>query len=489
VLSPSNRPSLWTVACAADNQKPHLTEAAHLFRTMRYYGGHLSTAEAIMYVVGTVSAEDIDALLDLNVHIQIVEPVSPENPYANKLSILEHHIPGSSLLALDTDILCYGDPLDYLSDEAFCAKPVDQDPLSFEQWEWIFTKFGISMPQTRYLSSSFAKDTIPYFNSGVLSIPEPIVSHLFHAWKHCLFQLKEIFTQREDINKHRFYADQIALAVAVAKLKIPFRALPLALNFPTHAPLHPVEHPNQVAPVFLHHHHNYDVGTGYRACGYECADSAILSLNEFLSKPTQQLVPAIKNDEGFDNNTFWNERYTTNPHLGSGIGSRGENAVFKRGIISAFMKNIKPASILDVGCGDMEVIAPIIGDTNYTGVDISETITASNRSNFPEFNFESRDFSKEKNQIEEKFELIMCFDVLIHQHKKVDYENIIESLIRNTGRIGLVSGYLSYPRTPYRSNITSYHEPLTRTLKRYGARDISIIASYRDTCVVSFKVS
>jgi len=478
----------WTVACAADTRGPHLDEAVHLFRTMRRFGGRLACTDAVFYVVGTVDADRIEPLLDLQVNIHVTEPTDPGNPYANKLRILQHHLPETSLLALDTDILFHGDPVDYLSNNAFCAKPVDQDPFTIEQWHRIFGGFGVVLPSARYLTSFHARETIPYFNSGVLAIPGVTVPTLHQSWKDCLHGLPPIFEANPDINEHRFFADQVALAVAIVQSRILFRALPLALNFPTHSPIHLIERPAEVSPVLLHHHHRYNCDNQYKASGYAKADIAIAEINNFLLEPLQPESSNSANDAEFDNRSFWQRRYDRDPELGSGVGSRGENASFKRQVISSVIECMRPTNILDVGCGDMEVIGPIINHSGYKGLDISEVVTAKNRSLFPHLHFECRDFCSSQGREPEQFDLVMCFDVLIHQHRRVEYERFVEALVCSTRGIGLVSGYLSFPRSAYRSAITAYHEPLSRTLRRHGATSISVIASYRDTSVLRFSM-
>src|SRR3712207_597767 len=87
---------------------------------------------------------------------------------------------------------------------------------------------------------------------------------------------------------------------------------------------------------------------------------------------------------GFDNRQFWEERYTTNLDLGSGAGSRGEYLAYKQELLRQKIAEFRPQSILDVGCGDIEVTKdlPFAGD--YTGIDLSTSIIARNRALRPD---------------------------------------------------------------------------------------------------------
>jgi hypothetical protein len=58
----------------------------------------------------------------------------------------------------------------------------------------------------------------------------------------------------------------------------------------------------------------------------------------------------------YDNRSHWNERYATNMELGSGHGSRGEIRDYKRDLITRAMQDHGLNSVIDLGCGDIEII-------------------------------------------------------------------------------------------------------------------------------------
>jgi SAM-dependent methyltransferase len=80
----------------------------------------------------------------------------------------------------------------------------------------------------------------------------------------------------------------------------------------------------------------------------------------------------------FNNRLFWDLRYQKFPERGSGVGSMGNNLILKRrwladeGIDAA-------ATVLDVGCGNLEVIK-VFNPKNYVGLDPSaQAIAAATR--------------------------------------------------------------------------------------------------------------
>jgi SAM-dependent methyltransferase len=197
--------------------------------------------------------------------------------------------------------------------------------------------------------------------------------------------------------------------------------------------------------------------------------------------------PVAANDPLFDNAAFWNVRYESDPGLGSGIGSRGEVAAYKRAVIGSFLDEMRPRTLLDVGCGDLEIVAPLNLPASYCGLDVSEVIIARNKVRFPRLRFEHADLCVLDDFERLSADVVLCLDVLIHQHTRTHYERMVGRLVSLARTGGLVSGFAASPRSPYRSAITAYHEPVTESLQRAGAKGIRIVGAYRDTVMVAFE--
>ena len=121
----------------------------------------------------------------------------------------------------------------------------------------------------------------------------------------------------------------------------------------------------------------------------------------------------------FENESFWNERYSTNTQLGSGPGSRGQIALAKKRIVNKIIEDQKITSVLDYGCGDLHCVdVDKIG--KYVGVDISTVVLESNRKKHPNKEFV---LPKDLNP-NIKHDLVICQDVLIHQDTKSKFDEI-----------------------------------------------------------------
>jgi 2-polyprenyl-3-methyl-5-hydroxy-6-metoxy-1,4-benzoquinol methylase len=193
----------------------------------------------------------------------------------------------------------------------------------------------------------------------------------------------------------------------------------------------------------------------------------------------------IKNDETFSNQAFWNQRYVENPELGSGVGSRGNNALYKRAIVKEFLRGFSPTSVLDIGCGDHEVLKDL-ALPGYIGVDVSPVVIQLNTAKFPDRRFALLDFT----HLEEVGGLLsdatLCMEVIIHQHRRSDYDALVQNLLASTRVRGLVSGYLRDPRPNLRSAIIAWHEPITVSLENAGAKDIAVVTTSLESDCLGF---
>ena len=177
----------------------------------------------------------------------------------------------------------------------------------------------------------------------------------------------------------------------------------------------------------------------------------------------------------FKNKDFWNDRYSTNMEKGSGPGSRGDILEFKSRLISEHMKNHDVRSILDLGCGDIEILKDLQIE-RYLGVDISDVIVTRNQNIKPNWQFVCSDIGQVS--IDSDFDMTLCLDVLIHQKHRSDYESIATKVFEVNSPVIVVSGYTRKPD----GWTVFFHEPLQVTLARLGpGREFALAGSYRDT--------
>ena len=192
------------------------------------------------------------------------------------------------------------------------------------------------------------------------------------------------------------------------------------------------------------------------------------------------------NNFDFDNSAFWDRRYTDDPSLGSGIGSRGENLLHKRKILESFLRIAAPETILDVGCGDHEVLRSVEYLPGYLGVDVSTVVVARNKRHFPHRRFKHLDFVSCADVQTLRSDVVLCLEVLIHQHRREGHDAFIRNLVAATAKRGLVSGYIFDPRPEIPSDIIAFHEPIADALNRAGARRVRVEARSLESDCLAF---
>jgi hypothetical protein len=139
-----------------------------------------------------------------------------------------------------------------------------------------------------------------------------------------------------------------------------------------------------------------------------------------------------------DSRSFWNNRYRTLPQLGSGPGSRGYAARKKNLLIRQAIAEFQVETILDIGCGDMCWMDEGIPTACcYQGYDISEVIVARNRVTYPSLEFAIHDIVTKP--IGKIGDLVVCFDLLIHQIEEASFRAALDHTLSAIGRVGLLS--------------------------------------------------
>jgi hypothetical protein len=144
-----------------------------------------------------------------------------------------------------------------------------------------------------------------------------------------------------------------------------------------------------------------------------------------------------------DNRAFWNDRYATLPVLGSGPGSRGWVADYKRWLVGELIAARRPRTLVDIGCGDLCWLDEgILSQVAYLGVDIADRAVEMGRERFPTATFRRHDVVA--TPIDPPADMVVCFDVLLHQVAWPDLEQALRHVLASMRSVGLVS-YLTPP--------------------------------------------
>ncbi len=177
--------------------------------------------------------------------------------------------------------------------------------------------------------------------------------------------------------------------------------------------------------------------------------------------------------ENFNNHVFWDFRYSQFPERGSGVGSRGENIQLKRSVLKG-LKIESAKSVLDVGCGDLEVLKPF-PLRKYLGLDESEEAIRTAAAVRPDWKFRLFDVARPAEDLE-PYDTVLCLEVAIHQKSVDSYFHLIDFLASKTKRQLIVSGYENGQRENANNHILYFHEPLSVSLartKRFRSIDVA----------------
>jgi len=209
------------------------------------------------------------------------------------------------------------------------------------------------------------------------------------------------------------------------------------------------------------------------SCTPKCFNTIGKIKPEYLERIfKEEEIKSLKSwsEKPHDNKVFWNYRYATNKNLGSGIGSRGKNLNWKRNLVETI--NVSKNSILDVGCGDFEVLKSI-NFNKYTGIDISKTAINIAKENRPDLEFI---LFRDKYPDLEKHDIVFCFDVLIHQDNSKKYYALLDYIIQKSKKIIIVSGYVENLNSS--NPMIFFYENIIQSLSKNAAiKNIKLIGN------------
>jgi len=128
---------------------------------------------------------------------------------------------------------------------------------------------------------------------------------------------------------------------------------------------------------------------------------------------------------------YWEVRYRAGGN--SGPGSYGALARFKAGVINAFVADNGVASVLDMGCGDGNLLS-MLQVPDYIGVDVSLTALACCVTRFPRYRFVPFDAVDAVAPAE----LALCIDVIFHLVEDEAFARTMHTLFAHATRFVLV---------------------------------------------------
>lgn len=270
-----------------------VSEVVLLARSLRAFGGSQANADIRAYFVDHIPADAVSRLTELGVDLRVADRFCEECPHANKLAMFADVEDYDYLVALDTDVVVVGDIVEYLVGDSVGVRMGSTDLLGTPVWRKLYKHFGLAEPVDRHTSFVSVTEMIaPYNNSGVLVVASQHVDALRKSWGDWTLRLIQARSAIPELGgENAYFTDQISLAMALVDSGLPRRPLPLAMNFQSHMPTHPVHEPESVTPLLLHHHHRW-TDEGLTPAVYPRCNDAIARVNRVLFGSGQDAHPS-----------------------------------------------------------------------------------------------------------------------------------------------------------------------------------------------------
>jgi hypothetical protein len=405
----------------------------------------------------------------LGVRTIAVAPFDARSPHCNKIRQCESDFADADRVVLtDVDIaFASRPPLEQIKG-AVAGKMVDCPNPPIEVLDRVFVEAGLCRPKA--CSGVFWRSgqgwtgfesLLGNFNGGLYVVDAVRLSALGARWAYWARWLMERLPL---LGRWRVHADQVSFCLALAESGLETDVLADTWNFPVHLPAPP----DEGEPIVLHHHGRLDAHLRLEPVAEPRARPAIERVNRAIERVQHRY---------FDNRSFWNHRYSHHPELGSGLGSRGDVLQLKQDLLAALIPAHGGLSVLDWGCGDLEVVRGFPW-RDYVGVDTSTEALRIAREKRPDWSFATPAvFDADDGQ---RRDIVLCLDVLIHQPTHAEYSALVRKLVALGRRGVLVAGFDRDPGI--RSHITYFHEPLGETLAALpGVSAVVPLLEYRDT--------
>lgn len=429
--------------------------------------GEFSPGRIIIHHVCSLRDDVSELCARLGVQTRRVDPFDPRSPHCNKIQQLMTDFSNAEHIVLTDVDMAFSAPLPlHELRKPIAGKLVDLPNPPLAILEEIYRDAGL--PVRQVISTTGYQDGIAFpfetiagnFNGGLYIIEACYAADLYERWGHWA---RWLLDRIHLLSNWKVHVDQVSFSMAVAEMNLSMDILDAKWNFPAHLKFMPYDQ----EPYLLHHHALLD--DHQLLLDKETAPdvrNAICRVNDTLRRYYRQY---------FNNSTFWNHRYAHHPTAGSGLGSRNEILKAKQEMLKlAIPEN---TSILDWGCGDLEVQREMPYH-NYCGIDVSIEAINIARSKRPDWHFATpSEFLANDGAPRD---IVVCLDVLIHQRTRADYCSTVKQVLDLAKKGAIISGYDYDPSCA--SHITYYHEPLKETLSNVTeVVHVIPLLKYRDT--------
>jgi SAM-dependent methyltransferase len=455
-------------SCVVDND-PYLLAQCFIWLNCLMDVRRVPSEHIFVHHTAIDNLDFMNWLESCNVRRVPITPYDPRSPHCNKLRQLDTFADGryGQVVLMDCDTAWVGD-LPLPAGRPLAAKIVDFANPSEAVLADIFREAGLGAPD--WVDVTFAQGNgrrrtdRNNCNGGLYIFEGAFIATLAPSWNKWA---RWCIEHRDRLGEFAVHVDQVSLALALRELGVSAQHLGVEWNYPLH--LRGVPLPD-IAPQILHFHRQFTPHFTLMPVGVAEPDKAVHMLNARIEGYLSGR---------FLNSLFWDLRYRVSPELGSGIGSRGEILAAKRKWLGYVLATFACRSVIDIGCGDLEVTR-ILPLKHYWGLDVSQQAIDLAKSKRPNWSFMRIDAARPP-AIEG--DAVLCLDVLIHQKEKEEFEGLVRQLVQGARKRLIVSGY-EKPLAD-KAGIVAFHRPLSDALRSYGDfGEISIVGGYRDCSLI-----
>ncbi|MGQ0444399.1 MAG: class I SAM-dependent methyltransferase [Beijerinckiaceae bacterium] len=436
-----------------DDDPRYTYQAWHLARSLME---HCGAGPSVIHVQCTpeVDARRRRLFGDLGCTVHEIQRFG-DGRFCNKLNQLDSFrgLDFDLVVLLDTDTIATADLRPFLSDTEILGKIVDAANPPIAILQEIAAASGLQkQPMVCRVDHGGAKETFyGNCNGGFYSVPRRLCEILSAEWRRWALWLLANNEPLRRAGRAIRHVDQVSFWLAIQHANLPFKAAPSNVNYFSHFDAKH-EYFDATLPIALLHYHACSLNVlglleapaGLPAAGHD----AVARANAQIGK-------------GFDNRVFWEMRYRHFPERGSGVGSRGDNLLYKRQLLKE--QGVETASsVLDVGCGDLEVVKAL-AIASYVGVDQSQETLTIARNARPDWVFELAPCADVPAA-----GMVLCLEVLIHQETEDAYRALIDFLANKTLGTLLASGFPANEEAIEKNPMIFFYEPLENSLRRTG---------------------
>ena len=415
-----------------------------------------------------VDPRTVDIFASIGCNVATLERFG-DGKYCNKLAQWSNLSQSAAdhFIFLDTDMIVVADCRSQLPTNKISAKIVDLPNPPLEVLSEVLTAAGFStLPDLCNVDASVNPTYVGNCNGGLYSVPRQYSDTLFSVWQRWALWLLNHNEPLVRAGKES-HVDQISFCLALHETGLPFALAPSNVNYFIHFA---GEHSyfDSAHPISILHYHNESLNV-----------TGVLEPKGAVTQLETEAVAAANREMGknFDNRIFWDLRYMHFLERGSGVGSRGANLEYKRQLLRD-QEAERAKSVLDFGCGDLEVVKAL-SFRNYVGIDHSPTALGIAKLARPDWTFllaPAKDAPP--------CDLVLCFEVLIHQETVEAYRAVIDYLVGKTEGALLVSGYEACTEAIRDNPMVFFYEPLSESLSRSGKfKSITVAGTHSDVVI------